>query len=396
MLSRVQENGCNAQSAILGQGTRPNVAFMGRDRTMRDPELVARAGYAAARLEQAWERWRALHGMGGSADPLASYVGYSLKEPMGQPRVVIGVDAAEAEFFADFLESHDCSGLGADSGRAADVGALPGAGLTAGDPRPANGAMHPQASGPMHPPVGSPMHPQGNGSMHPPVSGPQRVLANGASHPSGPAAVSGPRNTGPATAPGPLNTGPGAVPAAFGTGPADGAVARGSGPGANPASRNTGPGAAPSRRDVPSEPMVRLLDGTDPGTRPDLLSAPVGAEHPADGPSSAPAPVTRVFPAIPADRPGNPGGPAAPPPPAAPGSYAEHSDYLRRSGRLGPADYPAPGEPVSGPQEASDAMAAEMAGWASGELPGQASEQLASWVAGDSSGRRLRRSRSAR
>ena len=75
---------------------------------MRDPELVARAGYAATRLEQAWERWRALHGLAGSSDPLASYVGYSLKEPMGQPRVVIGVDATEAEYFADLLESHDC------------------------------------------------------------------------------------------------------------------------------------------------------------------------------------------------------------------------------------------------------------------------------------------------
>ena len=95
------------RQAVLGRGARHSVAFMGRDRTMRDPELVARAGYAAARLEQAWERWRALHGLAGSSDPLASYVGYSLKEPMGQPRVVIGVDAAEAECFADFLESHD-------------------------------------------------------------------------------------------------------------------------------------------------------------------------------------------------------------------------------------------------------------------------------------------------
>ena len=360
---------------------------------MRDPELVARAGYAAARLEQAWERWRALHGLGGSADPLASYVGYSLKEPMGQPRVVIGVDAAEAEFFADFLESHDCSSLGADSGLAADVGALTGAGLTAGDHRPVNGAMHSQGSGPMRPPV--------SGPMHPPVSGPQRVLANGAPRPSGPAAVSGPLGTGPlgagpAAAAGPLSTGPGAVPGAFGAGPADGVVGRGPGPAANPASRNTGPGAAPSRRDVPSEPMVRPPDGTDPGTRPDLLSAPVGAEHPADEPSSAPAPVTRVFPAITADLPGNPGAPAAPLSPVAPNSYAEHSDYLRRTGRLGPAEHPAPGEPMSGPQEAQDAMAAELAGWASGELPGQASEQLASWVAGDSGGRRLRRSRSTR
>ena len=384
---------------------------------MRDPELVARAGYAAARLEQAWERWRALHGLGGSADPLASYVGYSLKEPMGQPRVVIGVDAAEAEFFADFLESHDCSGSGADSGLAADVGALTGAGLTAGDSRPANGAMHspgsgpmhPPVSGPMHPPVGSPLHPQGSGPMHPPVSGPmhppvsgpQRVLANGAPRPAEPAALSGPLGTGAAPAPGPLSNGPGTAPAAFGAGAADGEVARGSGPAGTPASRNLGPGAAPSRRDVPSAPMVRLLDGTDPGTRPDLLSAPIGAEHPADDLSSGAAPVTRVFPAITADRPGNPGAPAAPQSAApqslgAPGSYAEHSDYLRRTGRLGPAEYPAPGEPVSGPQEAPDAMAAELAGWASGELPGQASEQLASWVAGDSGGRRLRRSRSAR
>src|SRR6202161_3860151 len=118
----------------------------GEGSTMRDPELVARAGYAAARLEQAWERWRALHGLGGSADPLASYVGYSLKEPMGQPRVVIGVDAAEAEYFAECLESHDCSCVGADGAPAADVGALTAAGQTAGDPRPVNGATHSQAS----------------------------------------------------------------------------------------------------------------------------------------------------------------------------------------------------------------------------------------------------------
>ena len=91
---------------------------------MRDPELAGRAGYAAARLEQAWERWRALHGLGGPSDPLASYVGYSHKEPMGQPRVVIGVDAAEAEYFADFLESHECAGVAQTK------------------PRPLNGVAH--------------------------------------------------------------------------------------------------------------------------------------------------------------------------------------------------------------------------------------------------------------
>ena len=72
---------------------------------MRDPELVARAQHAAARLESAWERWRALQGMGETpAQPVVGYVGYALKEPWGQPRAVIGFSAEEAERLADFLE----------------------------------------------------------------------------------------------------------------------------------------------------------------------------------------------------------------------------------------------------------------------------------------------------
>ena len=72
---------------------------------MRDPELVARAQRAAARLESAWERWRALQGLGETpAQPVIGYVGYALKEPWGQPRAVIGFSADEAERLADFLE----------------------------------------------------------------------------------------------------------------------------------------------------------------------------------------------------------------------------------------------------------------------------------------------------
>jgi hypothetical protein len=72
---------------------------------MRDPELVARAQRAAARLESAWERWRALQGMGETpAQPVVGYVGYALKEPWGQPRAVIGFSADEAERLAEFLE----------------------------------------------------------------------------------------------------------------------------------------------------------------------------------------------------------------------------------------------------------------------------------------------------
>ena len=72
---------------------------------MRDPELVARAQHAAVRLESAWERWRALQGIGETpAQPVVGYVGYALKEPWGQPRAVIGFSADEAERLADFLE----------------------------------------------------------------------------------------------------------------------------------------------------------------------------------------------------------------------------------------------------------------------------------------------------
>ena len=73
---------------------------------MRDPELVARAQRAAARLESAWERWRALQGLGETpAQPVEGYVGYALKEPWGQPRAVIGFSADEAERLAEFLSA---------------------------------------------------------------------------------------------------------------------------------------------------------------------------------------------------------------------------------------------------------------------------------------------------
>jgi hypothetical protein len=77
---------------------------------MRDPELVARAQRAAMRLESAWEQWRALHGLAvAPGQPVVSYVGYSLKEPWGEPRVVIGIDADEAESLAAFLDRDECA-----------------------------------------------------------------------------------------------------------------------------------------------------------------------------------------------------------------------------------------------------------------------------------------------
>jgi len=78
---------------------------------MRDPDLVQRAERAAFALERAWDRWRTMHGFGSDPlPPVSSYVGYSLEEPWGQPRVVFGVDAEEAELLANLLDGHDCVG----------------------------------------------------------------------------------------------------------------------------------------------------------------------------------------------------------------------------------------------------------------------------------------------
>src|SRR5215469_14941156 len=78
---------------------------------MRDSELVARAQLAASTLEGAWQRWRVVHDA--TADPMpavSSYVGYSLQEPWGQPRVVLGLAAQDAEQLAALIERHDCGG----------------------------------------------------------------------------------------------------------------------------------------------------------------------------------------------------------------------------------------------------------------------------------------------
>jgi hypothetical protein len=306
---------------------------------MRDPEMVARAGYAAARLEQAWERWRALHGLSGSADPLASYVGYSHKEPMGQPRVVIGVDAAEAEFFADFLEGHDCTapGPGGDASASPAVG-LPASAPQASDVRPVNG------SGRL--PVNGPDSPLDSGALYPPVSGPQPVMANGSPRPAdgGTAASRGAGSVGV-----PAREAPGSVTSAAASSMA---------------------GSAPAPRDVPSENMVRLVDDTDPHVRP-----ATAAERPVGGPQ---APVTQAFPGpVPTFTPSGEAGPA--------GLAGEPG----RAEPRGSMDSPAGSQPP-------DVIAAELAGWASGELPGQASEQLARWAAAEApGGRALNRPRSA-
>ncbi len=72
---------------------------------MPDPRLVSRAQRAATMLELAWDRWRAAHGLPAEPlPPVSSYVGYSIEEPWGRPRVVFGVDAGDAEKLATLLQ----------------------------------------------------------------------------------------------------------------------------------------------------------------------------------------------------------------------------------------------------------------------------------------------------
>jgi hypothetical protein len=78
---------------------------------MRDPDLVQRSERAATALEQAWLQWSARHGLGtGSLPPVSSYVGYSMDEPWGQPRVVFGLDAEQAERLAAVLNRDESAG----------------------------------------------------------------------------------------------------------------------------------------------------------------------------------------------------------------------------------------------------------------------------------------------
>ncbi|GAA3143842.1 hypothetical protein GCM10010466_38630 [Planomonospora alba] len=79
---------------------------------MRDPELVSCAQRAASELERAWAQWRTARGRGtdlgaeSGAGSVASYVAHSIDHPWGRPRVVLGVDAEEAQELAALLQRH--------------------------------------------------------------------------------------------------------------------------------------------------------------------------------------------------------------------------------------------------------------------------------------------------
>src|SRR5580704_5572894 len=139
-------------------------AALGRGgRRMRDPDLVQRAERAATALEQAWLHWSARQGLGtGPLPPVSSYVGYSVEEPWGQPRVVFGMDAEQAERLAAVLEGHQGGGpvrseAGARSGQRGQdsapwawsvPGAAPGVPAQASQPGSAQPGSRPEIARP--------------------------------------------------------------------------------------------------------------------------------------------------------------------------------------------------------------------------------------------------------
>lgn len=319
---------------------------------MRDPNLVSRAQRAAAVLERAWDQWRALHGLGAEpSPPVSSYVGYSLEEPWGQPRVVFGVPAEDAEQLAALLERHEWG----DSA----------------------------------------------GPRHPGVTGGQWADSAPPAQMRRPAAAARPRVPGQAPAGPPERlraTGPAAVDARLAELPrADGMNGRGvpgdradgmNGHGAlgGHADGMNGRDALRGRADLTAQAGFRA-NGSDTG----MAAFRPGAEPvPFPGEKSEPSPF--------ADDDQAASGQAARRPRShrhAAGHVVQHAARQKRASAAAEHDVVPLARPTVPPQapsrrqgaqqgrdpRGSSAMAGDLAGWASGELPGQARRQP-SWTVG--------------
>lgn len=83
---------------------------------MPDTELMSRAARAAAELEDAWSRWRVARGQpADAASSITSYVAHAIDHPLGQPRVLLGIDADDALALAEMLRGVDESTQRADT-----------------------------------------------------------------------------------------------------------------------------------------------------------------------------------------------------------------------------------------------------------------------------------------
>jgi hypothetical protein len=409
----------------------------GEDGTMPDPEMVSRAHRAAAALEQAWERWRVRHGLiAHPMPPVSSYVGYSIDEPWGRPRVVLGVDAHEAEVLAALLDSHEFSTaltspdqavMGHREAPERPEAAVPAGRAGAGDPRdlghgPGSAgsvraripAQVPSAEG-----VTGRGLPGGRVAATGPVAdtgteadrgaaGEGRQVGTGAPVKSavaadaaadvgasaGTGAVPGAEITAGAGNAGVAADAGAVVDAGLAAGAGDAGVAADAGPAADGITAEAGPaGQAAAVADAATAPAGALVrrdaGGTTVAGAPDrAVPEDAGAlDHPATGGPSGAAPGREDEGAAS----GSPGGGHA----LDPGGASPDQDAVTRpavSPQAPTARPVAPGESANDAQslapvragrghDASESIAAELAGWAAGELPGQASARLAAWAA---------------
>jgi hypothetical protein len=89
-------------------------------------DSAIRASGAATQLERTWKHWRATRGLPDGTDPVAACVGYSPEDAMGQARVVINVDAADALLFAEVISYLIASRpLGLSASRPLGLSAIP-------------------------------------------------------------------------------------------------------------------------------------------------------------------------------------------------------------------------------------------------------------------------------
>jgi hypothetical protein len=286
--------------------------------------MVSRAHRAAAKLEQAWERWRVSHGLAAEPmPPVSSYVGYSIEEPWGRPRVVFGMDAHEAEVLAALLEGQEQGGLGAAQRPLVPIQEPAG---TGGGPARINA------------------EPAGNNGLRTEPAGSNGVPAGNNGVPAEPAVN--------IRVPAPTN----GVPAANNGVPADDGVVT---EGQATADEGVPTGASTTAvGDQSSEQAQPRAEDRERGQSPSAERAPVARSRPRSG--------RRPFTPRPApDHAGDQ------PVRAHPGSSQEPRD----------ADEGGPSGPAAGRKEGSDTTVAELAGWAAGELPGQASARLAAWAA---------------
>jgi hypothetical protein len=381
---------------------------------MPDPRLVSRAQRAATMLERAWERWRSAHGMAAEPlPPVSSYVGYSIEEPWGRPRVVFGVAAEDAERLAAFLQ--DSLDRVDEAGEAAP---WPGArgGVPSGPAAAERGNLLEDVRGRI-PVQGWPEFSESREQLNSP--GPVGPAAADAGGPDGAPAGDDLRYDD-----------DDAAHAAWLSGIRAGGEADDDDEYCDTADdlRATPHGVRPAQAAAPDSADHTSHNGaggrhdngdggTEPGEPPAPAAGPADAAGPANTgvigwPSSA---GLKHAPRPPASPPGGDAPPAAGGDPAdgqpTPGPFPGRADDAPAGGpqsggpQSGGPDHPASGgqgrpgdaavdRPQDGPTAAAadvpadlgsrtgltDTMAAELAGWAAGELPGQASARLAAWA----------------